>query len=109
MKEVQHYIQIIWSKRFAPYDYGPERNFELYGSKVPPEYPLDRVTVPVNFHYGLADKIVDATGVEWVAAKLVNSSRVRMRAYDRLQHSDFIFGDAAFQLVYNEVIRWIME
>ncbi|XP_039442095.1 lipase 3-like [Culex pipiens pallens] len=109
MKEVQHYIQVIWTKRFAPYDYGWERNMELYGSKVPPEYPLDRITVPVNFHYGLADKIVDATGVEWVAAKLINSARVRMRAYDRLQHSDFIFGDAAHQLVYNEVIRWIME
>ncbi|XP_055600174.1 lipase 1-like [Uranotaenia lowii] len=107
IKELQHYIQIIWTRRFAPYDYGPHLNMEMYGVKVPPLYPLDRIRIPVNIHYGLADKIVDSSGVEGFAAKLINSPRVQMRAYDRLGHSDFIFGEAAYQMVYPEVIKWI--
>ncbi|XP_055527843.1 lipase 3-like [Wyeomyia smithii] len=109
MREVMHYVQIIWSKRFAPFDYGIKKNLRLYGRSTPPEYRLDRVTAPINIHYGLADKIVDPSGVQRLASKLINSERLRMRSYNKLQHSDFIYADSAFQIVYKEVIKWIVE
>ncbi|XP_058462268.1 lipase 3-like [Malaya genurostris] len=109
MKELLHFAQLIWSKRFALFDYGVKGNLRLYGTQTPPDYRLDRVTVPVNIHYGLSDKIVDPTGVQKLASKLINCAKVRQRPYDRLQHSDFIYGDSAFEIVYKEVIRWILE
>ncbi|XP_058830911.1 lipase 1-like [Topomyia yanbarensis] len=109
MKEVLHYVQLIWSQRFAPYDYGADKNLRLYGTRTPPDYRLDRVTVPINIHYGLSDKIVDPSGVERLASKLINSARLRLQPYDRLEHSDFIYGDSAFEIVYKKVIRLILE
>ncbi|XP_021707072.1 lipase 3 [Aedes aegypti] len=109
IKEVLHYVQLIWTRKFAPFDHGPSKNLRLYGQRTPPEYPLDRVSVPVNIHYGLRDKIVDPVGVMRLGSRLINSPRVRMRPYDELQHSDFIYGDAAYNMVYKDVLMWITE
>ncbi|XP_065080631.1 lipase 3-like [Ochlerotatus camptorhynchus] len=109
IKEVLHYVQLIWTKKFAPFDHGVSKNLKMYGSKIPPEYPLDRISVPVNIHYGLRDKIVDPVGVMRLGSRLINSPRVRMRPYDELQHSDFIYGDSAYEIVYKDVLMWIVE
>jgi hypothetical protein len=52
-----HYFQIIKSKRFQQFDYGP-KNMKIYGTKDPPEYKLKNVLAPVWIYHGTEDAII---------------------------------------------------
>lgn len=55
--------------RFEKFDYGPEKNMVVYGSEIPPEYDLKKVTAPVALYYGKNDLLVD-TRVSYILGKL---------------------------------------
>ncbi|RZC32270.1 Abhydrolase 1 domain containing protein, partial [Asbolus verrucosus] len=61
-KMLYHYIQIIASgNRFLMYDYGNKTNTVLYGSGLPPDYPLERILAPVYIIYGEKDALATPT------------------------------------------------
>lgn len=54
-KLVIHYIQEFGSGRFCEYDYGPDRNMKLYGTRKPPDYNLTNVITPIAILVGQED------------------------------------------------------
>ena len=54
-KMIAHYAKNVRSGKFSKFDYGPSENLEVYGQDEPPEYMLERVTVPVATYRGLND------------------------------------------------------
>jgi len=40
---------------FRPYDYGLLENLKVYRQFIPPEYPIEKITVPVILYNGLND------------------------------------------------------
>jgi lysosomal acid lipase/cholesteryl ester hydrolase len=59
---VVHYAQGVTSTSFMKYDYGPEKNLEVYGQISPPEYDLSKITAPVALYWAEND---------WLGAKAV--------------------------------------
>ncbi|CAH0403267.1 unnamed protein product [Chilo suppressalis] len=66
------YGQGVVSPKFAKFDYGRERNLELYGQINPPEYNLDAVSTPVVIIYGRNDGVVDHQDIKWLIGRLPN-------------------------------------
>lgn len=65
IKTVLHYGQEIKSRKFCAYDYGPEKNMQIYNATVPPDYDLSQITVPIALFHGgndyfSADKVSSA-------------------------------------------------
>ncbi|XP_040065897.1 gastric triacylglycerol lipase-like [Ixodes scapularis] len=58
MKNLQHFLQLMISKKSQKFDYGPEKNAEIYGQAEPPLYSLDTMTTDVGAFWSLGDKLV---------------------------------------------------
>ncbi len=52
-----HYYQNAQIGRFQMYDYGAE-NLDMYGSKSPPDYALDKVVAPTIIYQAFKDTLV---------------------------------------------------
>ncbi|KAG5871627.1 hypothetical protein JTB14_037747 [Gonioctena quinquepunctata] len=59
---VNHYYQIMISKQFRQYDYGSEKNMEIYGNTFPPLYDFSRIKVPIALLLGQNDQLAVVEG-----------------------------------------------
>ncbi|KAI5646275.1 alpha/beta-hydrolase lipase region domain-containing protein [Phthorimaea operculella] len=50
-KQLIHYGQLIKSATFRRYDYGLDKNMDIYGSELPPDYPVENISSPVALFY----------------------------------------------------------
>jgi hypothetical protein len=57
VKQLLHFAQLIMSSRFRQFDYGSEKNLDIYNSTMPPEYDLTKVTAPIYIYVGQEDII----------------------------------------------------
>ncbi|CAN7944392.1 unnamed protein product, partial [Ixodes pacificus] len=58
MKNLRHFQQLIISQKPLKFDYGPEKNTEIYGQAEPPLYSLDPMTTDVGVFWSLGDRLV---------------------------------------------------
>ena len=66
-----HYGQIINSDRFQKYDWGTVKNTQLYGTAIPPIYPLDQITnFPIALIGGTEDDLGSIVDVDWTNEQL---------------------------------------
>ena len=49
---VLQYAQEVNSNGFYAFDYGKDRNKEIYGTPYPPEYEVSKITAPVAIFWG---------------------------------------------------------
>jgi len=56
-KDLTHFAQNTRSKLFAQYDYGTEKNMELYKQPTPPEYDLTKIQNKVCLFVGKDDRL----------------------------------------------------
>lgn len=56
-KQVLHFLQLIDTDRFKQFDYGV-KNIEIYGTIIPPEYELNKVSSAVHIYHGGQDGFV---------------------------------------------------
>ncbi|XP_067204975.1 lipase 3-like isoform X2 [Linepithema humile] len=57
VKTIAHFVQGVSSNKFRAYDYGREKNMQIYNATIPPDYDLSRITVPIALMYGTNDLI----------------------------------------------------
>lgn len=55
-KQAFHYIQHFKTDKFRQFDYGAEKNLQIYGTPEPPDYNLGLVSAPVAFFVGKNDR-----------------------------------------------------
>jgi lysosomal acid lipase/cholesteryl ester hydrolase len=58
-RTVIHFAQEVNSGKFSKFDFGPKGNMKEYGKPTPPEYRLDRATVPVALMWSENDWLAD--------------------------------------------------
>ncbi|XP_011158633.2 lipase 3 [Solenopsis invicta] len=105
-KQLVHYAMGIQNPgHFRPYDYGILRNLRIYGRFVPPEYPMEKITVPVILYHGLNDVLAAPDDVKILNRKLPNILEDFIVTLKRLNHFDFVYGLHVRDLVYNHLIE----
>lgn len=52
-----HLVQEINSGHYRQFDYGTEKNMQVYGKPNPPDYDLSKITIPISIMHGELDHI----------------------------------------------------
>ncbi|XP_023289897.1 uncharacterized protein LOC105699294 [Orussus abietinus] len=89
---------------FRLFDYAnEEKNVQLYGSAVPPEYPLERISTPVALFGSDEDRLATTEDVARLVSRLNHVvADVKVPAFN---HYDFIWGRTAPRMVFEPLIR----
>ncbi|XP_058809606.1 gastric triacylglycerol lipase-like isoform X3 [Phymastichus coffea] len=96
-----HYLQILTSRRFQKYDYGFEKNLEVYHSPEPPEYDLRKVRVPIGLFWSENDLISTAEDVRHIHDLLPLTILYHKVQYPNFNHLDYLFAINAPEVVYS--------
>lgn len=94
---------------FNKYDYGPDRNLEMYGSTVPPAYRLNRTSMPTVFFYGTNDFVADPRDVKWLASQLPNVAEVYEVRRPTWNHLDNTYSQFIKQLIFPKVNEYLLK
>lgn len=92
------------SHEFRQFDYGIERNQEVYGTSEPPAYNLNNVRAPVTLFYGNYDALVPSEGIERLIRLLPN---VRNSFNFPYNHFDLVFSKNRKTQVFDKIIESI--
>lgn len=105
-----HYAQEIKNAgRFQQFDYGPEGNLRQYGTNVPPEYPLDRITLPIALFSAENDWLASDIDVTKLYIQLVNPIEHYVVPLKEFNHIDFLWATDAPKLVYKKLLELLAE
>lgn len=107
LKLFSHTAQLVKSKKFAKYDFGPADNLRLYGTATPPSYNLKNCRVPVSLHYGTQDGIVALKDVDLLSQGL--ESVVEMNQIVGYNHLDFLYSFESTEGLYRPMLRTFNE
>lgn len=102
-KQFEHYSQSLISGRFRRFDFGPAKNYEMYRSLIPPEYPVERITVPIALFYSENDWLVDVKDVENLRRRLRNVVEYYKVPNKNFNHVDYLFALDLKQLVFSKM------
>ncbi|KAM7341806.1 lipase 3 [Cochliomyia hominivorax] len=108
-KQFQHFGQLITSGKFQQFDYkSKSENYRRYQSKIPPEYNLRNVRVPLQLFYGNRDLLMTKQDVFRLANKLKNT-RYTLNEIRGFNHIDLLYSTAAPRLIYKYILREIKK
>jgi len=94
-----YYEQIIISNEYVLYDYGAEKNQEVYGQADAPHVPIENYDIPTAMFYGDIDQLAVPEDVEWIADKL--GDKVIFKKEYHANHASFICG--------NDMTMWTVD
>lgn len=103
VKQFLHYFQSFISQKFSQYDFGEDRNMELYNTTKPPEYPLENIKTPIFLYAGLKDLVVAEEDLDYISGILRN-----VKKYKKIfnyNHCDFATAKNSRELVFNEILE----
>ncbi|XP_063530711.1 lipase 1-like [Cydia strobilella] len=90
-QNMARYGQAINELKFLKFNYGYEENLKVYGVAEPPEYDLEKTTMPVVIFHGKSDQIVDTRDLDWVVSQLPNVLEYVTMADPLWNHFDMAF------------------
>ncbi|XP_015793937.2 uncharacterized protein LOC107370456 [Tetranychus urticae] len=110
-KNLLHFLQFIESDHLRYFDYGEDKNYELYGSAEPPEFPFHKINPKkLVFISGLNDQLATPINVQNLRNSLcdrVDTDHVITDPY--FNHGDIVIAKDAFPYVNDVVSRLIEE
>lgn len=115
-KNLVHWMQMLRSGgKFQMFDYGKQKNIEMYGQETPKEYDLEKlreVTVPTLLVSGTKDALISDESIRELVKviKNNNSDQILERiVLDDYAHLDFLWGRNAIKDLYPSIARFIQR
>ncbi|XP_075985432.1 lipase 1-like [Anticarsia gemmatalis] len=103
------YGQSMKSNNFEKFNYGRDKNLQVYGSEEPPKYNLSAVTVPFVCIYGKNDGLVDTEDVKWLVSQLPNVIE-SVEVEDPLwNHMDVTYSEYTGQLIFPKISEYLSK
>lgn len=107
-RNVLHYAQVFRAKNLVRFDYGTEKNVDIYGQAEPPPYPLEKIQVPFAIYQGEGDVFADPKDVEDLVERLRGILVLRKVMPDPdFGHLDFIYGYNATDILHCPMIELV--
>jgi pimeloyl-ACP methyl ester carboxylesterase len=98
-----HLVQMVARSAFAPYDYGHERNMDVYGKTSPDEYPLHLVTAPMLATWTYNEILVCREDVEHLVNRLPDATMFRV-PNPGFVHLDYVYAHETRESCYLPII-----
>lgn len=96
-KQLLHYGQEIEHGFFGKY---------MNGFKIPDDFQLSRITVPISLHYSTSDVLAAAAGTKKLIPKLKNSEIYTQAITRPFNHIDFVWGIYSASLIYSKILQF---
>ncbi|XP_028165497.1 lipase 1-like [Ostrinia furnacalis] len=91
-KIFQHLGQVYKRDKFANFDYGEDKNLQLYGTSEPPDFDLSKVTMKTALFVGEEDYLGTVKDAERLNQSLPNVVYYQVMPYKNFSHTDFVWG-----------------
>lgn len=104
-KQLVHYGQEVVAGRFQKFDYGENKNTEVYGLKKPPVYPVGKITAPVAIFYSKEDWLASVIDVEILKSKLSNVVEYYEVPFEHFNHMDFMWAKDVKKLIVGKLLQ----
>lgn len=108
-KQFEHYAQTMMSGKFRRFDHGETKNVEIYGSKTPPEYPVEDITAPIAILYSDNDWLVSYDDVDALHKRLKNVVDFYKVPHENFNHVDYLFAKDVKELVFSKLLSIIKQ
>lgn len=105
-RQLLHFLQLHTSGKFLQFDFGVEKNLQMYNSQNPPEYDLDNVKVPTFLYSASEDLLTDPIDIKALQKRLPN-----VKQFHNIQdwnHLDVMFGKNSRSL-YKTILSHMNE
>lgn len=100
-----HYLQNMMSASFRKFDYGEDKNLEMYGSTEPPIYAVGNVTVPIALFYSDNDWLCDVQDVKQLESTLPNVIESYRVPFKKFNHIDFLWSRNVKELINDKILQ----
>lgn len=100
VRSLVHYAQGVNSGLFRKFNHGKKENLEIYGTELPPEYDVSKITAPVALYWGENDWLGVKSDVYRLAELLPNLVRKYRVPHDKFNHLDFLWAIDSPSLLY---------
>ncbi|XP_073956256.1 lipase 1-like [Choristoneura fumiferana] len=107
LKNLARYGQSVNGERYCKFDYGHEKNMEIYGGD-PPDFNLSAVSIPVVILQGKNDGIVDYSDVKWTIDRLPNVKEFVMIEDPLWNHLDMVIANKIPELLFPKILEYLL-
>lgn len=105
-KTAVHFSQEILSEgRFQHFDYGYYYNKKVYGTSTPPEYDLNKITLPIKLFWSRNDLLSSEKDVLALYEKLPTKPEMFLVPDAQFNHLDYLWAIDAPRLLNNEILE----
>lgn len=109
-KTLVHYAQEISNVgKFQQFDYGIQGNIKAYGTLAPPEYSLNRITLPIALFSAENDWLASDADVANLAVKIPNLIEHYIVPLKEFNHLDFVWAKDAPTLVFAKLLQLLKD
>lgn len=104
-KDLIHFSQLITSGRFQRFDYGMAINLKKYGSVIPPEYDVSKITSAVVLMCARNDYVSELKDIATLRSKLQNVVEYYVVPDPNWSHNDYFYARKAPKLVFSKILE----
>lgn len=113
-KNLVHWMQLMRSEgKFQMFDYGAEKNNEVYKQSIPPEYPLERfkeIHVPKLFFAGTRDSLVSRDKIERLRGRIcMDGEECEIIEMENYAHTDYYWSTKSVYELYPRMERFLRK
>ncbi|CAG4991878.1 unnamed protein product [Colias eurytheme] len=108
LKDLYHYAQVSSRDSFSQFDYGKEENLKHYGTELPPDFDLSKVSMPVALICAKNDKLSTLADVAKLREALPNLIKYTVLERAITSHVDLTWGRTNYEYLYPQIFD-IME
>lgn len=105
INQIVHYLQNMMSHSFQKYDYGEAKNREVYGSRKPPKYAVEKITAPIALFFSDNDWLCDVEDIKILKRKLPNVIDFYQVPFKKFNHADYLWAMDSKRLVYGRILE----
>lgn len=103
-RTILHYIQLIKSGFFRRFDYGKTSNLKHYFLEEPPNYELEKITVPISLISSGSDWLARECDITTLVTKLDSVKVHHVIRHSNFGHMDFIWSRKALREVFEPIL-----
>lgn len=104
-----YYGQEETNANFSKFDYGRDKNLEVYGTPEPPLYDLKASNVPIVIYQGPNDHLVDPADTEWAVNQLPNVLEYKLVDDPLWNHADMPYSSYWKETIYIPMKKYLVQ
>jgi len=109
LKNLVHWLKVIENGEVRQFDYGKDKNLEIYGDEIPPQYDIEKLK-QIKFDVFITNSEGDPYCTKANTDLLIEyfaSSKMNIQNIGKYNHLDYLWGKNAHEDIYKHIIEFL--